>query len=404
MRRGVLVICALGLLWPTTALAQPTGRLLVSMRPGAVQATIAGVQPTARDVPEVGLRVVRPRPGESLRAAARRLRPDPRVRAVDVERQRTSALIPNDPAIDHARTRPATPPARRSSGGRCARTSLPPGTIANGDGVAVAVIDSGVDVDPSGPGAEDPPHARLRPPPVRRPGRRSTAAATARTSPRWPARPPTTASAWPARATAAALLVVKSDLSDRASPGRSSTPSTTRRRRDQHELRHGRPARAAAVDRATPSTTPTTHDVVLVAAAADAPTTEQGDPANVLQPTGTGRDLNAGKGLIVTAADFDDRARASPGLASQISLAAYGAFRRTGAERPAGRSSARSPRARRARDRRCRRAPPCVLPHDASPATTATPTCRARRWRRRWSPATAALVHHLNPGLQAART
>jgi subtilisin family serine protease len=72
------------------------------------------------------------------------------------------------------------------------------------------------------------------------------------------------------------------------------------------------------------------HGVVLVAAAADKPTTEQGDPANVLQPTGTGADIDAGKGLSVTAAGFDGHRARFAGDGSQISLAAYGAFDRPG--------------------------------------------------------------------------
>jgi serine protease len=67
--------------------------------------------------------------------------------------------------------------------------------------------------------------------------------------------------------------------------------------------------------------------VVLVAAAADQPVTEQGDPANVLQPTGTGAILASGPGLSVTAADFDDHRAGFAGFGTQISLAAYGAFR-----------------------------------------------------------------------------
>ena len=56
------------------------------------------------------------------------------------------------------------------------------------------------------------------------------------------------------------------------------------------------------------------------------PVEEQGDPANELQPTGTGPDLNAGRGLSVTAADFNDQRAPFAGRGSQISLAAYGSF------------------------------------------------------------------------------
>jgi subtilisin family serine protease len=63
---------------------------------------------------------------------------------------------------------------------------------------------------------------------------------------------------------------------------------------------------------------------VLVAAASDDDVDEQGDPANVLQPGGTGPDLAAGKGLTVTAATAADRRASYAGFGTEISLAAYG--------------------------------------------------------------------------------
>ncbi|WP_022927644.1 S8 family peptidase [Patulibacter americanus] len=66
--------------------------------------------------------------------------------------------------------------------------------------------------------------------------------------------------------------------------------------------------------------------VVLVAAAADKATTQQGYPANVLQPTGTGADLEAGIGLSVTAALATGVRASFAGSGSQISVAGYGAF------------------------------------------------------------------------------
>jgi subtilisin family serine protease len=71
--------------------------------------------------------------------------------------------------------------------------------------------------------------------------------------------------------------------------------------------------------------------VVLVAAAADSPTDEQGDPANVLQPPGTGSDTSKGLGLDITAADFSGGRAAFAGFGSEISLAAFGAFQPSGA-------------------------------------------------------------------------
>jgi serine protease len=68
------------------------------------------------------------------------------------------------------------------------------------------------------------------------------------------------------------------------------------------------------------------HRVVLVAAAADSAVTEQGDPANVLQPAGTGSNITKGIGLDVTAAQFGGQHASFAGVGSEISLAAYGAF------------------------------------------------------------------------------
>ena len=70
-------------------------------------------------------------------------------------------------------------------------------------------------------------------------------------------------------------------------------------------------------------------DVVMVAAAANEDTTEQGIPADYLQPPGSGPDISAGTGLVVTAAQHDNtRAWFEPGRGTGISLAAYGAAAR----------------------------------------------------------------------------
>ena len=66
------------------------------------------------------------------------------------------------------------------------------------------------------------------------------------------------------------------------------------------------------------------RDVVLIAAAADAPIAEQGHPAKDLQPTGTGSKLDAGLGLVVTAAAMSGARASFAGRGSQISLAAFG--------------------------------------------------------------------------------
>jgi len=73
--------------------------------------------------------------------------------------------------------------------------------------------------------------------------------------------------------------------------------------------------------------------VVLVAAASNEAEQDQGAPASQLQP-GDAANLDAGRGLVVTAADRADR-RAGTGYGPQISLAAYGFFG-AGADEPPG--------------------------------------------------------------------
>jgi subtilisin family serine protease len=67
------------------------------------------------------------------------------------------------------------------------------------------------------------------------------------------------------------------------------------------------------------------RNVVLVGAASNNSTQEQGQPPSLLQPTGTGPDLNAGRGLTVTASTLSDT-NPGTGVGTQISMAAAGAF------------------------------------------------------------------------------
>ena len=150
-----------------------------------------------------------------------------------------------------------------------------------------------------------------------------------------------------------------------------------RRRRDQHELRHRRqPARprrswSQAIEYAL------ARNVVLVAAAADEATNEQGDPANVLQPTGTGPDIGS-----PTAGCRSRRRRPTTSARDSPAAARRSRWPPTAPTAPGARPacSARSragDRARagvvRAADARRAAAAP------ASRATRATPTCRGRR-------------------------
>src|SRR3954468_15597892 len=102
MRRAA-VLLSVGFLLPASAHAAPaqrTGRLLVTLEPGVAApvpaaprataravAAAAGAAPNGPLVPQIGLGTVRAPPGGSAGALARRLRADPRVRAVTAERR-----------------------------------------------------------------------------------------------------------------------------------------------------------------------------------------------------------------------------------------------------------------------------------------------------------------------------
>lgn len=338
MRRAASALLALALfvaVAPAAASAQPTGRLLVSLdAPRAERAhaataraviAAAGGRASGRDVPQVGLVTVEPRAGESLRELAARLRADPRVRAVDVERRARPRRVPNDPAFH-------TPdPAPEALGARlqwwAERSRFPQAwDLADGDTVTIAIIDSGVDgthpdiqgkVERSVDLDADPRH---RGPGVDESGHGTHVASLACAN-------PDNGFGLAGAGFHCGLMIQKSDLSD---------SSVIRALVDAAD--HGADVISMSIGtddrKAPPQAMIDAVDyayeagVVLVAAAADKLTREQGDPANILQPTGTGPDLRAGKGLSVTAADFSGRRARFAGRGSQISIAAYGAFDR----------------------------------------------------------------------------
>lgn len=411
MRRFALLAALVAGLTPAAAHAAstPTGRLLVLLdRPGDGRAAAAatakaviasvGARRSGHSAPQIGLVTVRPRAGETLAALAARLRADPRVHAVEPERRFTLREVPNDPAFTVAETATGTPPGTPVEWW-AARENLPAAwDITHGDGALVGVIDSGVDGShPEFAGRikdavdlDDDPSAG--PATTDEAGHGTHVAALA------------CATAGNGIGIAGAgygcsLLVLKSDLTD--SSVATAIVTATDRGADAINMSFGQDGR-------TFSDVPETekraiayayrHNVTLVAAAADQPVEEQGDPANVLQPTGTGPSLGSGKGLSVTAADFDDRRASFAGFGTQISIAAYGAFRY-------GQVAA---------------GPPGVL--GAFPANTTDienefPSCNCRttfqgdtryaylQGTSMASPmvaAVAALVHHVNPGLRAA--
>jgi serine protease len=335
--RSALVAAAIGaslLALPGVADARSsrsdtTGRLLVTLKPtktarvAAVHAVIAraGAQATAVDVPQLRLAAVAPRAGTSLQALADRLRADPRVADVRRERRFSLRYVPNDAGF-------ATP--ERGDPGTvtewwAARENLPAAwDITRGDGARVAVIDTGVD------GA----HPELTnkivatadfddnlgdgPPTVDEDGHGTHVASLA-------CGQPDNGIGIAGAGLGCDLLVAKSDLTE-GSVAKALVWAADNGA-EAINMSFGTDGRFAAA----PAIVAALHyandkGAVLVAAAADDPVLEQGDPANVLQPTDSGSDINQNLGLSVTAANAADTRAPFAGRGTQISMAAYGTY------------------------------------------------------------------------------
>lgn len=315
---------------PAQAAAPRTGRVVVTLAPapaaaGPVQARAAavagaaGARLTGDAIPQLRAIAVRPRPGETVDALRARLLRDPRVAQADVEHRARPRFEPNDPALTRQETG-----TDQTVEWWAAKTFLPQAwDLQRGEGARVAVIDTGVDrshpelhdqIDEaknfSGQGTadEDPEgHGTHVASLACGEGDNGVGLAGAGLS--------------------CHLLVARTDFTD-ASVAAAITWATDRG------------ADAIVMSFGTdPGTTPShvvtaaleyayAHGVVLAAAAADQAIEDQGYPANVLQPTGTGPSLGVGKGLSVTAANVDDQRASFAGHGTQISLASYGAFGR----------------------------------------------------------------------------
>jgi subtilisin family serine protease len=411
MRRSAFLPLVLAFVAVTASAeaAPTTGRLLVSLRQpdgararaAAVRAFAASVDARAvgRPVPQIGLVTVRPHPGESLKALAARLRADPRVRAVSAERRATFRADPGDPAL-HAPEQAAGVAADTPVEWWPAREGFTSAwDITKGDGALVGLIDSGVDGShPEFAGkierADDvdgnPAHGPATTDEMGHGTDVASLACAATGNGIGLA-----GAGWNCK-----LIVEKSDLTD-TSVARSIVQATDAGA-DAINMSFGTDGRTEApqpvldaVDYAYQ------HNVVLVAAAADDSVQEQGDPANALQPTGTGPDINAGKGLSVTIATAADRRASYGGYGSQISVAAYGTYdERTG---PGGLFGA---------------FPAQQTDLERGSLTPPTPPCRCRTTfqgdsRYAYQQGTSfaapqvaalgALIRHLNPDLGVAR-
>jgi serine protease len=328
---GAALGLALAVAPAAEAAAPTTGRLVVKVHPGAghhqrVSASALARSAQARlagfSVPELRLVTLRPRAGTRLRALADRLRADPRVARVEVEHRAEMRLAPNDPALTLPEGAPGTAPGTPVEWWAL-RSNFPAAwDLSTGAGAVVAVIDTGAET--AHPDLAD-----------------RVLAAQSFDAARSPATVDTVGHGTHVASLACGagnngiglagaglrcrMLIAKSDFSD--SSVAAAITWAVDRGADAIAMSFGtdpgtQPSQAVrdAIDYAYD------HGVVMAAAAADSAIAEQGYPADLLQPTGTGPDLGRGKGLTVTAADALDRRAAFAGLGSQISLAAYGAY------------------------------------------------------------------------------
>jgi serine protease len=335
--RSALVAAAIGaslLALPGVADARPgssdtTGRLLVTLKPttaahaAAVHAVLAraGANTTDVEVPQLHLAAVRPRGTTTLDVLADRLRADPRVADVRPERRFRLRYVPNDPGF--------STPERGENGTVtewwAARENFPAAwDITRGYGARVAIIDTGVD------GA----HPELTnkivatadfddnlgdgPPTVDEDGHGTHVASLA-------CGQPDNGIGIAGAGLGCDLLVAKSDLTE-GSVAKALVWSADNGA-EAINMSFGTDGRFAAAPAIVSALQyANAKGAVLVAAAADDPVLEQGDPANVLQPTDSGSDINRNLGLSVTAANAVDARASFAGRGTQISMAAYGTY------------------------------------------------------------------------------
>jgi serine protease len=314
---------------PSQAAERPrqTGRWLVAFEAGSTARSSsslaavlgrAGARRAGRVVPKLGVATVR-----GSDAAIRRLRRDPRVASVSREWYRVLRIVPNDPALHIAESAsewPGTAPGTRLQWALERENFYQAWDVATGGGARVAVLDTGVDgshpefagkiasgdaVGTTDPFTDTNGHGTHT----------SGLACAATNNGRGVA-----GAGWGCR-----LTVVKLGSNQFGIPDDEIVAGiqlAVDRGAKTISMSFGGGGPSAALDRAVDYAI--SREAVLVAAASNNSTSDQGAPASQLQP-GNAPDLNAGRGLVVTAADHADT-RAETGYGPQVSLAAYGFY------------------------------------------------------------------------------
>jgi serine protease len=306
-------------------LDQHRGRIASAAR-ATVNAAVArlGAKAAGKSVPEIGLITVRAPAGVSIAALAAELKAIPGVASVQPERRYVPRATPNDPGYNTVDPNEGVPYQWYLTDEGFPRAW----DISNGSQALVGVIDSGIDAT----------HPDLAPKlagaPIDQQIFNSTGpAGTDQVGHGTHVASLACAATNNAVGIAGAgddcrLVIEKTDFTD--SSIAQSIVDATNRHVGAINMSFG-PDPSAAPAPAPESEVraleyAALHKVVLVAAAADAPVTEQGDPANVLQPAGTAADITKGMGLDVTAAQFGAQHASFAGVGSEVSIAAYGAF------------------------------------------------------------------------------
>jgi subtilisin family serine protease len=310
---------------PAGAGASATGRALVLLEPPAPGATAAarvqaraviarhGLRRAGVQVPEVGMLTVRPGPGETIAQLAARLERDPRVVAVEPESRHEPRLVPSDPGM----SQPDPAVGGQPHQWYLHRENFPAAwDLSRGTGALIGVIDSGIDSNHPDIGAKV---AIARDLDGRTQGTGDEVGhgthvgglACAATD---------NGAGIAGAGSDCRLILEKSDLT--SSSVIAALVDAARNGAGVINMSFGGGRLSLGELRALNYAL--RRDVVLIAAAADSPITEQGHPAKDLQPTGTGKDLDAGRGLVVTAANMSGGRASFAGRGSQISLAAYG--------------------------------------------------------------------------------